>query len=323
MSKKVLIRTANWLGDIAMSLPLIEGLSRLGITVDIITLPQFVELSKVFASINRSFSSKDPSLIKQIKEESFDALIVLPNSFRSTFELYKSKIPRRIGYKGEFRSIFLTDSIKCPPKHSVHMEDYYKELFKLFAADVYPAPPSLRELDIDNDYIKDILAKSKRPLIGIGFGAAFGSAKIWPMKKYKELIEKLSEFSQVILFGAKNEEQLALTLTSMLNSPVTSLVGKTSILELSYMLEKLDLYISNDTGGLHLASILKSNTIAIFGPTNREETMPRGANSRAVYHQVDCAPCYKRICPIDHKCMEQILVDDVLRMAKEILKIES
>ena len=94
------------------------------------------------------------------------------------------------------------------------------------------------------------------------------------------------------------------------------LTGKTELAEAAALLSSIDLLISNDMGLSHLAPAVGTSTLAIFGPTNDEATRPYSFNSEVIRKAVECSPCMLRDCPIDHRCMTRISVDEVFEAAK-------
>jgi heptosyltransferase-2 len=89
------------------------------------------------------------------------------------------------------------------------------------------------------------------------------------------------------------------------------------------LLGELSILISNDSGPMHLASALGVPTVAVFGPTDERETGPLGRASRVVRRQVECSPCLLKECPIDHRCMERVTVEEVYRASLDLLEGKS
>ena len=77
--------------------------------------------------------------------------------------------------------------------------------------------------------------------------------------------------------------------------------------------------ITNDSGPMHIAAALGIATVAIFGSTDEINTGPYGPRTRIVKHSVECSPCLLRDCPIDHRCMDAVTVEEVCRAAKELV----
>jgi len=73
-----------------------------------------------------------------------------------------------------------------------------------------------------------------------------------------------------------------------------------------------DLFITTDTGPMHLAAAAGCKVVALFGPTAPWRTGPYGPGNVVVRAGIDCSPCYRRECDIGMRCMKEISVDDVL-----------
>jgi heptosyltransferase-2 len=104
-----------------------------------------------------------------------------------------------------------------------------------------------------------------------------------------------------------------------MKAPVAVLNGKTSLEKLMGVLAECFLMVTNDSGPMHIAAALGTPTVAIFGSTDERVTGPFGPKARIVKHPVDCSPCLLRECPIDHRCMTRVTVDDVCRAAQELV----
>ena len=157
----------------------------------------------------------------------------------------------------------------------------------------------------------------KKKLLGINPGATYGSAKRWYPKEFAQVAIKLSNEYDIIIFGGKNEIDIANDIENILrNNNITNyqnLAGKTSLKELFWHISSLDLFITNDSGPMHIAAVFKIKTIAIFGPTRDKETSPwNNPNAKIVKNNIDCSPCMKRVCPLGHhKCMKDIKAKDI------------
>jgi heptosyltransferase-2 len=101
------------------------------------------------------------------------------------------------------------------------------------------------------------------------------------------------------------------------------LAGRTSIAELKAVLACSTLVVSNDTGTAHVSAALGVPTVVVFGPTEHFSTRPLSDAAAVVRHQVECSPCMLKDCPIDHRCMTRVEVDDVCRAARELLHYET
>src|SRR5207249_2930648 len=101
------------------------------------------------------------------------------------------------------------------------------------------------------------------------------------------------------------------------------LSGRTTIRELMAVIKRCDLFLTNDTGPMHIAAAFGVPVVTLFGPTDSQTTSPFGSGHTVVRHPVECSPCLLRECPIDHRCMTGITVEQVVRAAESLLEMQS
>ena len=95
--------------------------------------------------------------------------------------------------------------------------------------------------------------------------------------------------------------------------------GTTTLREFIDMTAACRVFLTNDSGAMHIASALGVPSVTVFGPTDETATGPLGPAARLVREPVDCAPCLLRECPIDHRCMTRVTADRVVQAAQEVL----
>jgi len=166
--------------------------------------------------------------------------------------------------------------------------------------------------------------KSKRPLVGINPGASYGSAKRWSPKGYSEIAKALAKEYDILIFGGSGEQDIAMEIEDELKqlniSNYQNLAGKTDIERLIDLVSNLSLFITGDSGPMHIAAAFQIPTVAIFGPTRDKETS-QWMNMRncIVKKNLDCQPCMKRTCPLGHHhCMNLIEPKDVLDAVRSL-----
>jgi heptosyltransferase-2 len=163
---------------------------------------------------------------------------------------------------------------------------------------------------------------SKNKLLGINPGASYGSAKRWYPKKFADVAINLSSNYDIIIFGGIRENEIASDIEKyLIEKGITNyqnLSAKTSITELISQIANLDLFITGDSGPMHLAAAFQIPTVAIFGPTKDNETSQwMNEKSMIVKKNLECQPCMKRTCPLKHhNCMKMVVASDVLRAVK-------
>ena len=166
-------------------------------------------------------------------------------------------------------------------------------------------------------------------LVGIAPGAAYGAAKQWPPVRFAAVADHLAEADDIVclLLGSPGDRPAARAVVESLDARRgyaaagrdLDLVGQTDIELLMGLLGQCDVVVSNDSGAMHVAAVVGTPVVAVFGPTDERVTSPLGSSHRLVLHPVRCRPCLLRECPIDHRCMKGVTVEMVLRAVEEAL----
>jgi len=317
-------------GDTVLSYPTIQQLkgcfpkSHLAILI-----PKYlVDLWKTFPYVDEiiPFQKKgglgsiweDLSLGQSLKERNFDLAVILPRSFRSAFLIYMARIPIRIGYRDEGRSLFLTHGVRRTREllhgHRIH---YYQNLLGPFGKKVEIPSPRIFLREEDRKWASRMLRElgilEEQPLIGMNPGATFGLAKCWYPDRFGELGKRLADKWQtrILLFGKEEERPIVYEILRHVGAKGIDLTGKTNLLQLAALLERCKLLVTNDTGTMHVATAVGTHVVALFGSTPSLATGPWGNGHVVIKKDVACSPCWKRVCPTDHQCMELITVDEV------------
>jgi heptosyltransferase-2 len=261
---------------------------------------------------------EDVNLSQSLKERNFDLAVILPRSFRSAFHMFLARIPIRIGYQSEGRSLFLTHGVRRAKEvlrgHRVH---YYQRLIEPLGKIESPPSPKIFLREEDRRWadraLKDLGIPEGKPLIAMNPGATYGLAKCWYPDRFGKLGKRLVEKWQakVLLFGKEEERPIVHEILHHLGTKGIDLTGKTGLLQLAGLLERCTLLVTNDTGTMHVATAIGTPVVALFGSTPPLITGPWGKEHVVVKKDVPCSPCWKRICPTDHQCMELITVDEV------------
>ena len=345
---KILVRGTNWIGDAVMSVPALRELRRIfpdakislhtrsGVDA-LFSDAKFIDEIVTFDK-NR-WAVKDVYDNAQfLRDDNFDLAVLLPNSFESALTTFLTRIPRRFGYNKDVRGLLLTDPIAVPEwKNRRHEVFYYLHLIAEIERRMLGRETVLQtDPDVTLDVPDERKAAAKRLLsdnginlsqkiIALGVGSTNSRAKRWPVKSYSDLSDKLqTEFdAQVVLVGSKGDANVAAQLQQQVSKRVIDLTGKTNIGEAAAILSVVDMLISNDMGLAHIAPAAGTRTIVIFGPTNPETTRPYSAIAEVMRKQVECSPCMLRTCPIDHRCMTWISVDEVFEAANNIFNANS
>ena len=327
---RILVRGVNWVGDTVLSYPAVQQLKTLfpHSHLAILVSNPLVDLWKTFPYVDEiiPFQKKkgmgsfreDLNLSKSLRERKFDLSVILPRSFRSAFQIYMARIPIRIGYQDEGRSVFLTHGIhRTNEILHFHRVQYFQKLVEPLGKveSILTSKIFLREEDRRwaEQLLKDSNLSDGRPLIGMNPSATYGLAKCWPPDRFGELGQRLclKWEATLLLFGKEEERSVAEEILRTPGARGIDLTGQTNLLQLAALLERCRLLVTNDTGTMHVAAAVVTPVIALFGSTDHLVTGPWGEGHVVVKKDVPCSPCLKRVCSTDHRCMKLITVDEV------------
>jgi heptosyltransferase II len=338
--KRILVRGPNWLGDAVMCEPALRGLRGLfpDAQVTLLVKPAVADLFVGHPAVTRllTYDSKGRhagfsgkwALAKQLRRQGFDLAVLFQNAFEAAFLTFLARVPRRYGYATDGRSLLLSDPVAVPdPRMLIHQVRYYWDLLKPLGLTGDPPVPELVVLPEEEQAMVGRCAQGGLTptdiVVGINPGSTYGDAKRWLPERFAEVTERLcrtihtspGQQVSVVIFGAKGEEHLGQDIAARLSSPSLVLSGATTIRELMAVVKRCSLLLTNDTGPMHIASAFKVPVVAVFGPTDWRTTSPFGGAHAIVREPVDCAPCLLRECPIDHRCMTRVTVDQVYEEA--------
>ena len=309
---RILVRSPNWLGDAVMSLRAARAFKhgRPDARLAVLTPSKLEAFWKSVPEVDDvlSFSAEESILaVARRLRGRFDAAILFPNSFRSAVEAWLAGIPRRVGFRGHFRSMLLTQIIDEPNKKKAarprHQADRYWHIAKVCGA-AEPPPPNIRPPPASKDII-----------LGICPGAEYGPAKRWPAERFRKTMELVSGriACSWMIVGTESDRLIASEILRGFQGSAEDLTGKTSLAELIERIQTLRVLLTNDTGTMHLADSLGVPLVAVFGSTEPRLTGPRSPTSTVLRHQVECSPCFLRECPLDFRCMHAVEPEEAAR----------
>ena len=347
--RRLLIRGTNWVGDSVMAIPALREvrqlLPRAHITLlvlpwvgDIYQGSPWVDAVWLYDREGRHAGTAGRlRLVRELARGGFDAALLLQNAFEAALLTRLARIPLRAGYRRDGRGWLLTHAVSIDPRLKArHQTCYYLDLVERLAGRTRsldtPSPPPHRttpELPLPPEaraqarrQLKEEGIRFKGKVIGVHPGAAFGSAKRWIGDRYAQVLDRLilTQGTEAILFGSRQERPIAESICRHMSSRPLVLSGRTRLSELIAMIACCDLFITNDSGPMHLAAALGIPTLALFGSTDQVATGPLGPAAVVLNKNVECSPCLLRECPIDHRCMTRITVEEVFQEAVRMLR---
>ncbi len=322
----IIIRSPNWVGDAVVSTAILEPLrchrpeARLLVAAKQYVAPVFHQHRFLDGVIEfKGF----PDGIRAISGESG---IILPHSFSSALLFCLAGVRRRIGYRSEFRSFLLTDAIPPPSLKVEHLVENYRRLAVRFLKEDGDDrfEPSLFLSDEErhaNPFQALSLPAACKPAL-LDPGSAYGAAKVWQVEKYAAVVDYLAGERKmpVVLMGGAKAESIAIKIRSASKCEVSMLTGRLTLRQAMTCISKSALFISPDTGGMHVAAAFGIPQVAIFGSSSPVWTRPLNEKSRVVYKQLECSPCFRRECPLNtYACLTSISAEDVITKIEELI----
>jgi heptosyltransferase-2 len=336
----IVVRATNWLGDAVMSLPALRAIRstypQAQITViakpwvaDVYARESFADRIVPYAAA--SYRGKLRFALS-LRRGGYDCAILLQNAFEAAAMAAIARIPEIIGYDRDGRGFLLTRPIATPKTGEVpeHERYYYLELLR--RAGIIEELPETAIIELEG------AAEARRAgrvllsekgiagrAVGVSPGAAFGSAKQWLPERFAEAAGEVAarRDATVAVFGSAAERVLGDQVTALVLArgvACMNLAGQTTLAQFIDMAAACDLFLTNDSGAMHVAAALGVPVVAVFGATNAKATGPSGAGVRVVQERVECSPCLLRECPIDHRCMTAVTSARVVETALDLLK---
>jgi len=329
---RILIRSSNWLGDSVMSAPAVRAIKagRPDARVTIAAPENIAPIWKLVPEVDAIIPLSRSRLLSAVqllrREPSFDVAILFPNSLRAALESWLAAIPRRIGYRGHWRRWLLNQVVPVPrkPGPPEHHSLRFLRIARECGADTSNSDRSLAGVRQSADSLQ--IAIDRQPIkIGLCPGAEYGPAKRWLPERFAEAAERIGARSPVqwMLFGTARDASAGEQIAAALGDHCVNRIGQTTLDQLIDELHECRLLLTNDTGTMHLAALLRIPVVAIFGSTEPRLTGPLANGHIILRHHVECSPCFLRECPIDFRCMKGVSVDEVADAVLSILRNES
>ncbi|MGI8436847.1 MAG: lipopolysaccharide heptosyltransferase II [Chthoniobacterales bacterium] len=308
---RILIRSTNWLGDSVLSAAAVRAIKhgRPDAHITIAAPEKIASVWKLVPEVDEILPLTSRSLFAAArlfkKQTPFDVAVLFPNSLRAALEVWLAGVPRRVGYRGHSRAWLLNQIVppvdeRGPIQHQVN---HYLHLARSLGAEITFAP----EVASRN-------GPSSGSKIALCAGAEYGPAKRWLPERFAEVATAVAAQKPAVqwhLFGTSADTEIGKQIAEPLGDRCVNRIGQTTLDELIAELCDCRLLLTNDTGTMHLATLLGVPVIAIFGSTEDRLTGPLGPENVVIRHHVECSPCFLRECPIDFRCMKAVTVEEV------------
>ncbi len=327
---RILVVSPSWVGDTMLAQPMLARLKQRhpGCRIDVFAPPWTEGLLRQMPEVHDVIINPFPhgalqigermKAGRQLRENRYDEVIVLPNSFKSALTPYFANIPHRTGYRGEMRFGLLTDARKLDKRQLPLMVERFAQLAETPMHTMQRPIPQPR-LQVSEEQRQHVLHKLNltldKPVVVLCPGAEYGPAKRWPVPYFAELAQRLTERGYAIwLVGSNKDKEIGEKIVALGNPQSRNLCGQTDLAEVIALLSCANLVVSNDTGLMHLAAALDRVMLAIFGSSSPDFTPPLSGKAQVIRLDLPCSPCFKRECPLGHfNCMMQLTPDHVVK----------
>jgi len=328
---KILVVGPSWVGDMVMAQSLFIALknARPDCRIDVLAPSWTLSLLERMPEVTQAIAMPLPrgkfglieriKLGKSLRPEGYDQAILLPNSWKSAIPTFFADIPVRTGYIGEYRWGLLNDARKLDKKRLTMTVQRFVALGLPKDAKLPPVCPT-PALTISKDRQQAVIDKfkliSSPRILALCPGAEYGPAKRWPTEYYAEVARhKIDQGWQVWLFGSEKDKADAAQINKAASDLCTDFTGRTSLAEAVDLMSLVNNVVTNDSGLMHVAAALDKKIIAIYGSSDPGFTPPLNDKAQVISLNLDCAPCFKRECPLGHThCLTGITPDRVLQL---------
>jgi lipopolysaccharide heptosyltransferase II len=310
---RILVRASNWLGDSVISVPAVRALKagRPDAHLTIAAPEKIASVWKLVPEVDEVLPINAKKFFTTVtlirRQPRFDVAILFPNSLRAALEVWLANIPRRVGFPGHNRRWLLNQIVPEEPRRGPIQHQVYRYLRMARELGGPKAAPELRKL------LPRIKTNGAPARLALCPGAEYGPAKRWLPERFAEVALAVANERPVqwILFGTAADQERGAAIEAALGAHCVNRIGQTTLDQLAAELSQCALLLTNDTGTMHLATLVGVPVVAVFGSTEPLLTGPLGNARHIIRHQVECSPCFLRECPIDFRCMKAISVEEV------------
>jgi len=342
---KILIIGPSWVGDMVMSQTLYIELKKRypAAKIDVLApawcKPILERMPEVNKAIEMPLGHGDFAFFtrrkigKSLIEEHYEQAFILTNSAKSALIPFFAKIGKRTGWKGESRYGLINDMRSNRKSFNLMIERYISLAYPKEEMTGSGCLTDLAKPSLTIDKLKQQIAfdkfslHSKRPVIGLCPGAEFGPAKRWPTEHFSSIANTLiNNGHQIWLFGSNKDNEVTQSIKDSLpqqsQEHCNNLAGSTSLIEAIDLMAACNIVVSNDSGLMHIAAAVGCKVVALYGSTSPGYTPPLSDTVEILHTDIDCRPCFKRVCPVEHmNCLKELtpeLIIDAINRLNQI-----
>jgi heptosyltransferase-2 len=337
MAERLLVVAPSWVGDAILSEPLLALLREPfgDPNIDVLAPPWCGPVYARMRGVARVIDNPLPhgaldlrrrrAVAAELRKAGYQRALVLPNSWKSALIPWLAGIPRRTGYRGEFRYGLLNDVRKLDVRAMPRLVDRFAALAGNRGVQVPTPPAPVLVPDVANRTaaVEALRLRTTAPVAVLCPGAEYGPAKRWPAEHFAALATRLlADGFQVWIVGSPNDKDAAAEVLRNLGTiaeerRVRDLTGRTDLGTAIDLLSLARVVVSNDSGLMHAAAAVGAPLVALFGSSSPVYTPPLAASARIARIDIKCSPCFKRECPLGHlRCLKDLAPATVYDLAR-------
>ena len=335
--RRILIVRTDRIGDVVLSTPTITAARKAfpNAYIAVMVSPQTREIVNGNPSLNEVIVYDKKGVFqtlrfaKCLKNKKFDLALILHSTNRVNLISFLAGIPKRVGYARGKMDFLLTD--RLPYKKRLgekHEAEYSLDVLRSIGVDarisqlVMPVRKENEE-NIDGLLKESGLGQGER-IIVLHPGASCIS-KMWPQENFARVADILVEKfdARILLVSAPEHVRIGEGIRGLMKNRPVFLCGETSLGDLAALFKRTNLFISNDSGPVHIACAIGVPVISIFGRKDTglspERWGPLGNRSIALHKDVGCIQCLAHNCNKGFLCLKSVTVEEVIEKAGQLL----
>ncbi len=337
--RRILVRLPNWVGDVVMATPVLRALRRRFPMAHIAAegRPFLRGLLEGLSSVDEFIPDGGKGFGRQwrrrrvLRSAHFDCAVLLPDSVSAALGPALAGIPRRLGYaRDAARRLLVTEAIDVPREGGVRVPISMPLRYGLITRRLGCQDAGLStELPVDDEARQRVEARLDQHAVGafavVSPGANFGASKLYPPESFARACDLVHAHHglSVVFAPGPGEEALARRIAELMRAEAVVLDEPvTTLQELVALTALARVALSNDTGPRHVAVALGVPVAVVMGPTDPRHTDYQMTAQRVLREDVECSPCHKKTCPIDHRCMTRLAPERVSQAVSELLAQE-
>ena len=335
--EKILLINLGGIGDVLLSIPAMRALYKKypKTTMDLLTVPRSPDTidNSPYPTSIITFSGSPASKLKLLwllRRERYDVAINMRslNSSAGALKMWlllsflapRIRAGRDTEKRGFFYDVKVPESYKCARHEMEYCLDLAARLGATYRDTRMDYRLTCEDMAYADAFLKDNGVTDTNAVIGISAGAPW-PAKRWPLERFVEVARKLSEAGlRVLITGSEDERYLEKAFAEK-DMRIISAVGRTSVRQLIALIKRCSVFLSNDTGPMHIAAVVGTPVVAVFGSSHLKGFDPRKITDSAVVFkgEAECSPCERKFCP-SMKCFDSIKPEEVTAACFELLE---